>query len=84
MKRLHLCDFNSRGGSRKTRLAGLELADRAKVSFPKAVDGCDPEPVSLTWKQLLLVSAPVVMWSRQPPLQESQATRQVRMKAITR
>lgn len=57
----HLADFDTRGRSREARLAGLELADRAEVSLAKAVDACDSEPVGLTWSQVLLLPALIVL-----------------------
>lgn len=69
----HLGDFDSRGRSGEARLAGLELADWAKVSLSKAVDASDSEPVGLTWSQLLLLSALVVLRPRKPLLGNSRA-----------
>lgn len=67
----HLCNFDSRGCSGETRLAGLELTDRAEVSLTKAIDACDSEPVGLTWSQFLLLPALVVPRPRKLPLEES-------------
>lgn len=70
---LYLCYLDSRGRSRETRLAGLELSDWAEVSLAKDIDACDPEPVGLTWTELLLLSALVVLRPWQLPLVEKKA-----------
>lgn len=69
----HLGDFDSRGRSREARLAGLELADWAKVSLSKAVDASYSKPVGLTWSQLPLLSALVVLRPRKLLLGNSRA-----------
>ncbi len=72
----HLGYFDSRWRSRETRLAGLKLADWAEVSPTKAVNACNSEPVGLTWSQLLLLSALVVLRSGQLSLEESKGLRE--------
>lgn len=62
---LHLANFDSRGSSREAGLACLKLADWAVVSLTKTVDACHSEPVGLTWSQLLLLPALVVLRPRQ-------------------
>lgn len=66
----HLGNLDSRGRSRETRLTGLELTDWAEISLVKAVDACNSEPVCLTWSQLLLLPALVVLRPWQLPLGE--------------
>lgn len=65
-----LGDFDSRGRSREAWLAGLELADWAEVSLAEAVEACNSESVGLTWSQLPLLSALVVLRHWQLPLGE--------------
>lgn len=72
----HLGDFDSRGCSREARLAGLELANWAKVSASKAVDASNSKPVALPWSQLLLLSALVVLRPRKLLLEKSRAQSQ--------
>lgn len=69
----HLGDFDRRGRSREARLAGLEHADWTKVSPSKAVDASNSKPVGLTWSQLLLLSALVVLRARNLLLENSRA-----------
>lgn len=71
----HLGDSDSRGRSRESRLAGFELTDWTEVSLSKAVDASDSEPVGLTWTQLLLLPALVVLRPWQLLLEEAHIER---------
>lgn len=64
----YLGDLDGGRRSGEAGLAGFELADRAELALAEAVDASDSEPVVEAWRQLLLLSALVVLRPTHLPL----------------